>query len=117
MSILFTDMFIGEHTTYQKSMESSSSVLVICNILNFLDASPLTLFHGVSERGSADQERAFDDNFESFISCMIASDETVRRLAVGVARRLFSNASILKSARASKRLRTEEFKTNFWRLT
>ncbi len=116
MATLFADMYIGEHAHARKAAEFSSSIIMICNILNFLDASHLTLFQGAPDESSS-RDRFFESNFESFISCMIASDAFVRRLAVGVAGHLLADESILQSVRASERLDSQQFKTNFWRLT
>ncbi len=116
MSSLFTDIYIGDHTVSRRTAEPSSSISMTCNILDFLHASPLTLFEGAPE-DPTEKRRFFEDNFESFISCMIASDGSVRRLAVGVAERLFADETVLKAIRASKRLDSQQFKANFWKLT
>ncbi len=109
-------MYIGDNGAPRKSVEAGSSIVMTCNILNFLDASPMTLFEGAPEGGN-ERDEFFEENFESFISCMIASDQSVRRLAAGVGRRLFADEAILKSIRTSKKLETQQFKGTFWKLT
>jgi neurofibromin 1 len=86
-----------------------------CNILNFLDASPATLFEGPpSDR--ADQDRFFQENFESLVSCVIAANEVVRKLATAVAKRLLSE-QMLTTLRASKCLDSLALRIKFWRLS
>ena len=116
MSSLFAETYIGDQTATRKAVESASSIAMVCNILSFLDASPSTLFH-CGPDSPPDREECFDDNFEAFVSCMIAADESVRRLAAGVAKRLFADETVLKSAAASGRLSSPHFKSNFWKLT
>ena len=89
---------------------------MICNILVFLDASPFTLFEGPPD---TDQERNqfFEDNFVAFTSCLVSSNESVRKLAMRVAKRLFADKDILQPLRASKRIDSQDFKSNFWKLT
>jgi neurofibromin 1 len=116
MSSLFAETYIGDQSGTRKPGDSSSSVAMTCNILSFLDASPSTLFDSGPEKPS-DRDDFFADNFEAFISCMIAADESMRRLAGGVARRLFADESVMKSVAASKRLSSPQFLTKFWKLT
>ncbi len=118
MSYLFADIHIGDHTAPRRAAEPSSTISMTCNILNFLHASPMTLFEGAPD-DPADRGKFFDDNFESFIYCMIASDGSIRRLAVLVAKRLFAPEAeaVLKPITTSKRLSSQKFKGNFWKLT
>jgi len=116
MSSLFAETYIGDQTATRRAADSTSSIAMVCNILQFLDASPSTLFDPGPDH-SPDREGFFDDNFEAFASCMIAADESVRRLAGGVARRLFADDAVLESVVASKKLSSPQFKTNFWKLT
>jgi len=76
----------------------------------------MTLFEGPpSDR--KERDLFFQENLESLISCMVAADESVRRLACGVARRLFSKEQVMKTFRVSKALDSKVFKTKFWKLT
>jgi len=116
MSILFSDMYLGDGAK-QQEYESGSSTGMVCNILGFLDASPMTLFRSGGGGIPASSSHFYQDNFEAFVSCMIASDETVRRLATSVATRLLVNDSIMEGIRASQRLEGQRFKGQFWRLS
>lgn len=88
---------------------------MICSILEFLNASPMTLFEGEPD-DEDDGDVFFQDNFESFLACMVVEDETVRRLAMGVAPRLFTEKNLSRYKKTSK-LSTQKFKPNFWKLT
>ena len=65
----------------------------------------------------ADREGFFEENFEAFVSCMVAADESVRSLAAGVAKRLFAENTVISSLAASKRLSSPSYRTGFWKLT
>ena len=116
MSSLFAETYIGDQASTRKTPDATSSITMLCNILSFLDASPSTLFDGGPDNPS-DRDSFFEDNFEAFVACMIAADESVRRLAGGLARRLFADEAVLRSVGASKKLSSPQFKTNFWKLT
>jgi neurofibromin 1 len=47
---------------------------------------------------------------------VVAANESIRRLAAGVARRLFHEEVILKTLREFHGLDSPTFKSNFWRL-
>ncbi|GKT86824.1 neurofibromin [Colletotrichum tofieldiae] len=85
-----------------------------CDVLKFLDASPRSLFDGDGQRepiaGAADE-----DVFLSFLSCVVSANPTIRRLATGVAKRLFSDDSILDTLRSRGRLSSVALKREFWR--
>lgn len=116
MSMLLIQGYVDEQITQRQQIESASMVDMICNILNFLDASPMTLFEGppydLNER-----DRFYQENLEALISCVVAPDESVRRLGTKVAKRLYANDVVLQSLRTSKRLEQPAFKLGFWRLT
>ena len=116
MAGLLNEGYVEDQIAQRKAVESVSSVNMICNVLCFLDASPMTLFAGPPDDP---EERIlfYQENLESLISCVVAFDESVRRLATGVARRLFTKESVLKTLRAAKGLRSLEFRASFWRLT
>lgn len=90
------------------------SINMVCNILNFLDASPMTLFEGPPSE-TVDRIRFYEENFSSIVSCVAAANESIRRLASGVVRRLFREDIILKTLGESKSLDSPAFKSKFWR--
>ncbi|KAJ4307090.1 Ras GTPase activating protein ira2 [Collariella sp. IMI 366227] len=113
---LLVEGYIDDQSAQRKAAESPPSVSMVCNILSFLDASPLTLFEGPPvDRG--ERGHFYEEHLEALISCIIAADESVRRLATSVLKRLFSKEQVLATLRASKALATREFKTKFWQLT
>ncbi|KAK3683544.1 hypothetical protein B0T22DRAFT_468139 [Podospora appendiculata] len=116
MSRLLTEGYVNDQDSQRKAAESASSVNMICNILNFLDASPMTLFEGPPDDIN-DRDRFYYENLESLISCVIAADESVRKLACGVAKRLFAKKHVLEVLREAKDLDSQAFKTEFWRLS
>lgn len=116
MSELLAEGYIEDRGVQRRTVESAPSINMICNILSFLDAAPMTLFEG-PPTDRAERDQFFQENLEALISCIIASDESVRRLATGVAKRLFANEQVLSSFRTSKGIRSKAFKTKFWRLT
>jgi neurofibromin 1 len=116
MSELLAEGYIEEQNAQRKAVESASSISMVCNILNFLDASPMTLFEGPPNDRS-ERDRFYEENLEALISCIIAADDSVRRLATGVAKRLFAKEQVLLTLRSSKGLSSKAFKSKFWRLT
>ncbi|KAK4165082.1 putative inhibitory regulator protein IRA1/2, partial [Cladorrhinum sp. PSN259] len=116
MSEMLHEGYIEDQPTQRKLLESSVMVSMISNILNFLDASPMTLFEGPpTEKNQRDH--FYEENFEALISCIIAADENIRRLATGVAKRLFAEEGLLKMLRGSKGVSSKAFKTSFWQLS
>jgi neurofibromin 1 len=116
MSGLLNDAYIRDQSAQRRALESKSSITMICNVLNFLSESPMTLFEGPPD-GVSDRDRFYFENFESFVSCMIAADESVRQLALGVAKPLLANNLMITTLRASGHLNSREFKINFWNLS
>ncbi|KAK3343967.1 hypothetical protein B0T25DRAFT_584814 [Lasiosphaeria hispida] len=116
MAGLLAEGYVEDQSAQRKAVESPSSVNMICNILSFLDASPMTLFEGPPNDGD-ERDIFYQENLESLVSCVVAADESVRRLATGVARRLFAREQVLETLRASEGLSSLEFRTSFWRLT
>ncbi|KAL2160267.1 hypothetical protein VTH06DRAFT_1440 [Thermothelomyces fergusii] len=116
MADLLADGYIEEQSAQRRAVESAPSISMVSNLLNFLDASPMTLFEGPpADRDERDQ--FYEENLSALISCIVAADESVRRLATGVARRLFAEKTLLHNIRSSKGLSSKAFKTKFWRLT
>ena len=116
MSDLLVEGYIEDQSAPRTAVESPSYVNMICNILNFLDASPMTLFEGPPTE-LPDRDRFYQKNVWSLISCVIAADESIRRLATGVAKRLFANDQVLTTLRALKGLDSPTMKKDFWQLT
>ncbi|CCC07361.1 hypothetical protein SMACR_02368 [Sordaria macrospora] len=100
----------------RQQLESASMVDMICNILNFLDASPMTLFEGPPNSPN-ERDEFYQKNLEALISCVVAPDEAIRRLGTKVAKHLYAHAEVLQSLRTSKRLEDPGFKRGFWQLT
>jgi neurofibromin 1 len=116
MTPLLSESFSGgEGTSTSNAAERHSPVNMICNVLHFLDASPLTLFEEPPDE-PADRDRFYLENFSSILSSVVAANESVRRLAAGVARRIFREEVILKRLRGFKGLDSPTFKADFWRL-
>ncbi|GKT49449.1 neurofibromin [Colletotrichum spaethianum] len=85
-----------------------------CDVLKFLDASPRSLFDGDGQ-GESIAVAVDEDVFLSFLSCVVSANPTIRRLATGVAKRLFSDDSILDIIRSRGRLSSAALKREFWR--
>jgi neurofibromin 1 len=115
MSTLLVDAYIGDQNPQRRAIESPSSINTICNVLNFLDASPMTLFEG-PPTDRVERDRFYQENFESLLTCVVAANDSIRRLATGVAKRLF-NEPVLATLRLSKCLESHSLKMKFWRLS
>lgn len=116
MAVLLADGYIEDHSAQRNAVESPPSISMVCNILSFLDASPMTLFEG-PPADEEERDQFYEENLGALISCIIAADESVRRLATGVAKRLFAKERVLANLRSSEGLGSKAFKTKFWRLT
>ncbi|CAK7217430.1 Ras GTPase activating protein ira2 [Sporothrix eucalyptigena] len=115
MSSQLTSTYATASALQHKSTDYGVPIPMICSILEFLNASPMTLFQG--EPGDQDSgDLFFQDNFESFMACMVVADESVRRLAMGVAPRLFTEDTVARYKKMSGHV-TQKFKPNFWKLT
>ncbi|TLS24731.1 hypothetical protein PpBr36_08009 [Pyricularia pennisetigena] len=117
-SSLFTDVLTHDQSMRRRGSEAgAASVNMIINILEFLNVSPMALFAGSSSSDKDERGKFFEDNFEALFLCMVVADESVRRPAVGVARRLFNDDMIVSSLASSKRIESKDYKNKFWRLT
>lgn len=115
MSSQLTSTYATASAIQHKSADYGVPVPMICSILEFLNASPMTLFQG--EPSDPDEgDLFFQNNFESFMACMVVADESIRRLAMGVAPHLFTEKTVSRYGETS-RLTTQRFKANFWKLT
>ncbi|EAQ83903.1 hypothetical protein CHGG_10307 [Chaetomium globosum CBS 148.51] len=98
MAVLLADGYIEDHSAQRNAVESPPSISMVCNILSFLDASPMTLFEG-PPADEEERDQFYEENLGALISCIIAADESVRRLATGVAKRSLILISICDKAR------------------
>ncbi|KAH9893762.1 hypothetical protein F4778DRAFT_772513 [Xylariomycetidae sp. FL2044] len=115
MSAISADMYIGDRHSQRKASETNTSTsALICNILRFLDAAPMTLFEGPPPEGP---DKFYEENFEAFVSCLVTANDNVRALASGLAKKLLAHDGILHVLRKSKCLDAHGFKFKFWRLT
>jgi neurofibromin 1 len=87
---------------------------MVCNILTFLDASPMTLFDD-KLGGNQDIDGSSSDMFESFLTCVISANDTVRKLAGRVATRLFEKHHGLGTLRGNDKIGSTSLKRGFWR--
>ncbi|KAI1472094.1 uncharacterized protein F4812DRAFT_416560 [Daldinia caldariorum] len=116
-SALREDSYIGDRHSQRKPTEANSSATMLsCNILNFLDASPATLFEA-PPADSAETERFYEGIFEAFVSCLVTANDSVRTLASDLAKKLLAPNGILSSLRKSKRIDSHSFGVKFWKLT
>jgi hypothetical protein len=90
--------------TTQKAPDADSPAFMLYNVLEFLDASPASLF--ILDSDDPDEASAL---LESFLSCVISPDEAVQKLACRVARSLFEEGPRPGMLRVHRSLRTE-----FW---
>ena len=101
------DRYSDEQYALLKSLESTASVEMIYNILQFLDASPLTVFLG------AGWDDFRDDMKNSFIAYLIHKDERLRYLTSAVSRKMMVEGSTA-NWRANQNRATNDFKSKFW---
>ena len=115
MSTHLTSTYATASALQQRSVDYGVPIPMICSILEFLAASPTTLFQGEPEDPD-DGDSFFQSNIEAFMACMIVSDEAVRQLAVSVAPRLFTEDIVSRYKKLSLP-GSQKFKTNFWKLS
>jgi len=119
MSAVSTDLYIGNHRSHRKPSASdarTANEIVICNILKFLDASPLSLFESTSPEAKS-SDSFYEEIYESFVSCLVTANDTVRTLSRAVAERILPKNGLLASVRQATPLDSDDFKLKFWRLT
>ncbi|CAJ2511131.1 Uu.00g067560.m01.CDS01 [Anthostomella pinea] len=117
MSKTSADLYIGDRHTQRKASEANSwTTPVICNILKFLDASPLTLFENT--RADVEDLSAFHEEiFESFVYCLVTANDMVRVLSRGLAEKILATDGLLSSFRQANALDSNDFRLKFWRLS
>ncbi|TDZ23023.1 Neurofibromin [Colletotrichum orbiculare MAFF 240422] len=91
------------------------STHMACDVLRFLDASPHSLFGTASLGQHSVVGATEEDVFLSFLSCVMSVNSTVRKLATGVARRLFADHAILEALRSRGRLESTALRREFWK--
>ncbi|KAL4727532.1 Ras GTPase activating protein ira2 [Fusarium chlamydosporum] len=69
--------------TSMTNRQESERTELVCSILQFLDASPARLLDDLSADNSS------NSFFKSFLLCVLSEDPPIRKLATGVASRLF----------------------------
>jgi neurofibromin 1 len=93
-----------------------SNEIVICSILKFLAASPLSLFESMS-LDAKNSDTFYEEIYESFVSCLVTANDTVRTLSRPLAERILPTNGLLASVRQATPLDSDGFKLKFWRLT
>ncbi|KAL9565336.1 hypothetical protein ACKAV7_010425 [Fusarium commune] len=89
--------------------QGSERTELVCSILQFLDASPARLLDDLSKDGS---NNSF---FKSFLLCVLSEDPAVRKLATGVASRLFQgHLEAYRQFDTGHRFGTKELRDDIW---
>ncbi|KAI1178220.1 hypothetical protein F4777DRAFT_586841 [Nemania sp. FL0916] len=118
MSAVSTDLYIGARRSRPRPSASdarTANEIVICNILNFLSASPLSLFESASPEAKTDS--FYEEIYESFVSCLVTANDTVRTLSRPLAKSILPTNGLLASVRRATPLDSDSFKLKFWKLT
>ncbi|KAI0871616.1 GTPase [Hypoxylon argillaceum] len=119
MSAVSTDLYIGVRRSHRKPSITDARItngVIICNILKFLNASPLSLFESTSlDAGNSDS--FYEEIYESFISCLVTANDTVRTLSRPLAQSILPTNGLLASVRQATPLDSDTFKLKFWTLT
>ncbi|KAI8668992.1 Ras-GAP domain-containing protein [Fusarium keratoplasticum] len=91
------------------SQRSGEGIEMVCSILQFLDASPARLLDDLSADGS---DSGF---FKSFLLCVLSEEPSVRRLATGVADRLFKgHLEAYRKFDTGRHFGTKELRGELW---
>ncbi|ENH72793.1 Neurofibromin [Fusarium oxysporum f. sp. cubense race 1] len=89
--------------------QGSERTELVCSILQFLDASPARLLDDLSKDGS---NNSF---FKSFLLCVLSENPAVRKLATGVASRLFQgHLEAYRQFDTGHRFGTKELRDDIW---
>ncbi|GAP90127.1 putative GTPase-activator protein for Ras-like [Rosellinia necatrix] len=119
LSAVSTDLYLGVRRSHRKPSTSdarTANEIVICNILKFLNASPLSLFESVSP-DAKNSDSFYEEIYESFVSCLVTANDTVRTLSRPLARSILPTNGLLASVRQATPLDSDSFKLKFWKLT
>jgi neurofibromin 1 len=110
-------MYTGDAESRRKATDATAAASgMICNILKFLNASPMTLFENPPEPGKK-REEFYEETFEAFVSCMVSAHDSVRSLATQLAVQIFAEDGILAILRKSIVVDSKGFVSKFWRMT
>ncbi|KAF4457831.1 hypothetical protein F53441_306, partial [Fusarium austroafricanum] len=91
------------------SRQGGERTEMVCSILQFLDASPARLLDDLSKDGS---NNSF---FKSFLLCVLSENSAVRKLATGVASRLFKgHLEAYRQFDTGHRFGTRELRDDIW---
>ncbi|KAH8816296.1 hypothetical protein F5884DRAFT_217036 [Xylogone sp. PMI_703] len=112
ISLQVWDTNSGDQYSISKSLDSDTIELIYC-ILEFLQASPLSIFSGAPS-DAIEWSRFFDDILASFSVYLVADDSQIANSANAFARMLMTDGSIMLWQR-SKSLGSRTFKHNFWK--
>ncbi|KAI1278536.1 GTPase [Xylaria sp. FL0933] len=119
MSAVSTDLYLGVRRSHRKPSTGDTRIangIVICNILKFLNASPLSLFESTSP-DAKNSDSFYEDIYESFVSCLVTANDTVRTLSRPLAQSILPTNGLLASVRQATPLDSDSFKLKFWKLT
>ncbi|KAI1496424.1 GTPase [Biscogniauxia marginata] len=117
ISVISADVYIGDRHTQRKASETSLATnAILCNIIKFLDASPMTLFD-TSALDNPNLDVFYEELYEAFVSVLAGANDTVRPLTSGLAEKLLAPDGIFASLRKSNTRDSHDFKSRFWRLT
>ncbi|KAI3341615.1 GTPase [Ustulina deusta] len=119
MSTVSTDLYIGVRRSHRKPSTADARTangIVICNILKFLNASPLSLFESTSP-DAKNSDLFYEEIYESFVSCLVTANDTVRTLSRPLAQHILPTNGLLASVRQATPLDSDSFKLRFWKLT
>ncbi|KAI1636187.1 GTPase [Biscogniauxia mediterranea] len=117
ISVISADVYIGDRHTQRKASETSLATnAILCNIIKFLDASPMTLFD-TTALDNPNLEVFYEELYEAFIYVLAGANDTVRPLASGLAEKLLAPDGIFASLRKENTRDSNGFKRKFWRLS
>ncbi|KAI0403526.1 GTPase [Xylaria palmicola] len=119
MSTVSTDLYIGARRSRRKPSTTdarAANEVVVCNILQFLTASPLSLFESLSPEAK-NSDSFYEEIYESFVSCLVTANDTVRTLSRPLAQNILPTNGLLASVRQATPLDSDSFKLKFWKLT
>lgn len=115
MSTIFVETYVGDQGSSRKALEFINNNSILQHILAFICVCPIDILNAVPAGTTATE--FFEERFESFLPCLITSNESVRRMAARIMERILGSATIMGSLSLSKRIDSIEFKQKFWKVT
>lgn len=107
---------MGDRASHRKALEMVSNNSLLNHILAFLLVCPMSILESVPE--GADKVEYYQVCFfEAMLPCMVTSNEQVRRAAVKVEDRIYSNPAIMDEFNKSEKVKDFAFKQYVWTLT